>query len=174
MKARWQSEVALCAVAGWLATSGFAAASEIFPAEFGMVFPGSRALELVKQCRPVPKRVSGVWTPTTAQIRELEENITPAFLRARKIWMLQTFKQMGKPVPSKIDAPGKPYYRQYGGLVVDGRKIIYANAFFPHAGFGSGWRAHTISVCDGGAWYFGVEYNPEKKLFSNFEFGGTG
>ena len=70
--------------------------------------------------------------------------------------------------------------RQYGGLVVAGRKIIYVNAFSRSAMDQSGsdsnsnWRAQPVMVCDGGASFFGVEYDPQSKSFAHFEFNGPG
>jgi hypothetical protein len=34
------------------------------------------------------------------------------------------------------------------------------------------WRRQIVAVCDGGPQFFGVEYDPDTKTFSHFEFNG--
>jgi hypothetical protein len=79
------------------------------------------------------------------------------------------------------------YYRQYGGLVVGGRRIVYVNSvhqdiarnmydredargFYPAP---DAWRERAIQVCDGGPIVFGVEYDSEAETFGNFAFNGA-
>ena len=83
------------------------------------------------------------------------------------------------------------------GVIVGGRRIIYVNGFhktqvaetrtfltehrndsaalrnFPSAFRDSDyWRGVATMVCDGGEYYFGVEYDPETHRFRNFSFNG--
>jgi hypothetical protein len=84
-----------------------------------------------------------------------------------------------------VDDGQMVYYRQYAGFLRKHHRYIYVNAF--HASFvddrkavlpqappglavDTVWRTKAISVCDGGAGYFGVEYDPEKKQFGRVVF----
>jgi hypothetical protein len=72
------------------------------------------------------------------------------------------------------------YFRQYGGLIIDGQRIIYVNGFHRLLTEGERrwdrhnpsltWRDVAVRVCDGGPIVFGVEYNPRSGEFSNFAF----
>jgi hypothetical protein len=73
------------------------------------------------------------------------------------------------------------YYRQYGGLIIAGRKIVYINGFHrAHFGLISGnpergtdWRTRAVNVCDGGRTYFGAEYDPSTGRIQSIEFNGA-
>ena len=65
------------------------------------------------------------------------------------------------------------YYRQYVGIVVSGRKLIYLNAVCKRF-HNPGWRnAIEPDVCDSGC-NWGVVYDPETHLFSHWERDGAG
>ena len=92
------------------------------------------------------------------------------------------------------------YFRQYVGVVHEGRRYIYLNGFPTDsvredvqlygelkaknspalAGMPSYladanyWREHAIVVCDGGYVYWGVEYDPVTHEFSNLSENGIG
>lgn len=141
-----------------------------FPPNTGAVFEGEHARELVNQCsRREPGPVEGVWTPTPDQIDRLERSLPSAFAEAaRRDWPRETL--------SVID-----YYRQYGGLIISGRRIIYVSA--GHRSLaertiggryaGRTWRDLQFMVCDGGPIVFGVEYDPQTKSFEHFAFNGA-
>lgn len=76
--------------------------------------------------------------------------------------------------PDDVDRNPAPFFRQYGGLLIGGRKIIYVNAFRAHAWGLSDWRSKAFDICDGGSNFFGVEYDVETKTFRPFAFNGTG
>jgi hypothetical protein len=79
------------------------------------------------------------------------------------------------------------YFRQYAGFVVGGRPIIYVNGI--HRSYiestiraqkevlfhiaGSDWQHEPIVVCDGGAAFFGVEYDVDSRTFRNLAFNGN-
>ena len=74
----------------------------------------------------------------------------------------------------------RDYYRQDGGLIVDGKRIIYINGFHRAylAWFGhdperaTQWRTITVSVCDGWLEFFGAEYDPDTRQVYAIEFNG--
>jgi hypothetical protein len=65
----------------------------------------------------------------------------------------------------------RQYYRQYVGVVVAGRKLIYVNGICEKPP--SYWRRALVDVCDGGACYWGVLYDPSTGEFSQFEMNGV-
>lgn|GEM_PF-501660 len=138
----------------------------------GAVFPEAKARDLLHQCsRGVPGPVQGTWTPSAAQIAELEARLPGA--------LDDVLAKRGDSRKRSRD-----FLRQYGGFIVGGRKIIYMNAFprfllrdeksayaDRHRSVPD-WRSVMEGVCDGGPDFFGVEYDPAMKTFSHFEFNG--
>lgn len=106
-------------------------------------------------------RPSGVWTPTTADIAQLEADL-PAFLRtAENPWL--------RPDPP-IWEREPDYMRQYLGIVENGAEIIYANFFCDAHDFD--WRSKYYFVNDGGDCFFQVKYNPQTHEFFDLSVNG--
>ena len=101
----------------------------------------------VKQCsRPVPHPVEGVWRPDKETIVRLEKALAPALVDALR----------RAPIPEFRRYPPSDYYRQYVGLVVDGKRVVYVNGFHrkfleisTRSGRTPDWRTTPINVCDG-------------------------
>jgi hypothetical protein len=119
------------------------------------VLSPDQAADVVHQCtRATPSKIDGTWTPTPAQIRALERALALVLPQADE------------------------YYRQYAGVVVHGKRIIYVNGF--HRGyledlkrFGGDtamWRRQALDICDGGRAFFGVEFDPATGKIRNLEF----
>ena len=140
----------LIAATFWPVNAG-AAPTAINPF-WGIIFPAERAPALARQCSRATPRAEGAWLPTAADILKLEQGLTQTLI-------------------AKQVQPGA-YYRQYGGLIVGGRHIIYVNGV-RNAVVRSDWRTAPISICDGGALAFGVEYDPATGAFANFAFNGA-
>ncbi len=146
-----------------------AAAAPTLNPDWGTVFPADRAALLARQCsRTMPAPVTGTWAPTAAQIAALESGLAQ---------MLADHLA----VRSDVRLSAADYYRQYGGLVVGGRRIIYVNGFFrsliddevrAHR-MPSDWHKVPALICDGGTLGFGVEYDPATGAFANFAFNGS-
>jgi hypothetical protein len=141
--------------------------------EAGFILSAADAPKLLKQCsRSAPANVTGSWLPTDAQVRELETRLPAALSQV-----------VAKRVIKPVHWPTSDFGRQYGGLVVGKRRIIYVNAFPGDedekiARAIRGWRIpdrhkELFLVCDGGPDFFGVEYDPNLKTFANFEFNGA-
>lgn len=137
-----------------------------FDANTGAVFAGDKARELIHQCSRVsPGPIEGTWTPSSAEINQLEPELV-GFLWSQ---------------PSRSGAGAEPwdYYRQYGGLIIGGRRVIYVNGFQrglldnPNPAHPFDWRTQVMSVCDGGDIVFGVEYDPATHAFAHFAFNGA-
>ena len=113
------------------------------------------------QCsRPVPEPLRGTWQPSAADIKALEANLP----RIQQLASDAFVKDVRK------------YYRQYVGVIIGNRKLIYINAFAIPPIDGNErerpWREQPIFTCDGGRLYWGAVYDPETNLFSDLAFNG--
>jgi len=155
----------------WLAVGILAMPASALPPldpKDGAVFPEAKARDLLHQCsRGVPGPVEGTWTPSAAQIAQLEARLPEALDNA--------LAKRGEH-PSR----SREFWRQYGGFIVGGHKIIYVNAFPPliieheKRRPQPEWHVQVEGVCDGGPDFFGVEFDPAINKFSHFEFNGLG
>jgi hypothetical protein len=118
---------------------------------WGVIFPAEQAASLTRQCSRTTPRPEGAWQPLPSDIAKLEPGLANLLI-AQKV------------------QPGA-YYRQYGGLTVGGRHLIYVNGV-RNAVVRADWRSNAISICDGGALAFGVEYDPATGAFAHFAFNG--
>ena len=138
----------------------------------GVVFPELKARDLIPQCsRGAPGPVEGTWSPSSSQIAELEARLPESLdgVLAKR---------------GEYQDRSRDFLRQYAGFIIHGRRIIYVNAFprFLLAVEKNSsaerhrpqpdWRSTVEGVCDGGPAFFGVEYDPDTKAFSHFEFNG--
>lgn len=155
--------IALAFLLGALLCSAPAAAKSLLNPQWGTIFQAAQAGQLAHQCsRPSPSPVSGTWQPSFAQIAAMEPKLSDA-LTAQLV-------PYSKSRPSAAD-----YYRQYGGLVVNGRQVIYVNGFYRGLLMGTpqtNWLTRAVLICDGGIIAFGVEYDPATGVFSHFAFNG--
>jgi hypothetical protein len=127
----------------------------------GVIFPASKAQALLHQCsRGTPQEVKGFWQPQISQIAELEQ-LLPGLLE-------KNFSGQRPP-------PVQDYRRQYAGLIVQERRLIYVNGFLSgkQDRESEGWRTNPVVVCDGGNGFFGVEYDPQTKSFQSLAFNGV-
>jgi hypothetical protein len=130
-----------------------------------VLLPADQAQALLEQCsRPTPEDVDGSWTVPVATLKRLERD-------------LPQLSQLG-PKPAAIGGkafdPGG-FYRQYVGITVHGRKLIYINAFGGSGGhipFDLPWRKTPVVVCDGGSSHWGAIYDPKTHKFSQLQFNG--
>jgi hypothetical protein len=119
-----------------------------------VVLPASQALAVNQLCsRPGPK-VEGGWVP--------EERDTQA-LEAR----------LGDVTSERHGTISNPFsfYRQYVGIVVAGKRLIYVNAFPPQVGL-KDWKTRLMSVCDGGPSFWGIQFDPTDDKFFDLEMNG--
>ncbi|HUX02866.1 MAG: hypothetical protein WBD63_07540 [Phycisphaerae bacterium] len=63
------------------------------------------------------------------------------------------------------------YRCQYFGIIVEGRKRIYCNFFHRDGGIAN-WKSESLFVCDGGDWYFQLEYDLESEKCLNLRING--
>lgn len=141
---------------------GFATAprSDILP--FTTVLPVEQGPAVLKQCSRQRPAASEFWTPTTEDVMTVETALTRYWSRASCKFGLDRLSR---------------YYRQYIGVVIDGRRKIYINALHgereareltDRIDEPQGWRERAAVWCDGGGAYWGVEYDPDAATFGNF------
>jgi hypothetical protein len=126
-----------------------------------VILPESAAAELLtKTCsRPGPPKFETTWNPTLEDVQTMESQ----FVSLESLALKNKFGQMRRP---------KSYYRQYVGIIVGGRKLIYINAFCnvdkkPPAD----WRDKPVMNCDGGC-DWGAVYDTLSRNFSDLQING--
>ncbi|HWW16670.1 MAG TPA: hypothetical protein VN310_18565 [Candidatus Dormibacteraeota bacterium] len=127
------------------------------------VLPLSEAHRVSRLCSRsgVPK-IDGSWEPTKADIDGLES-------RLPFISKLVSTKGM---VGVHIAHPAT-YYRQYVGITLAERRLIYVNAFSDEKR-PSDWREKLADYCDGGSDAWGVLYDPTTHEFLELATNGIG
>src|SRR5258708_12318651 len=133
-----------------------------------VVLDGKHAASVLRQCsRPSPEKFAGTWQPSESDIKELEANLP-------RIQQVKSTLSCNEPARVK-DLNNS--YRQYVGVVIGNRRVIYINAF------ASGildvtdrkdrWRYEPMLACDGGDAFWGAIYDPQTKEFSQLAFNGV-
>ena len=97
------------------------------------------------------------WTPGQEQIDQLERKL-PAYLKYQ-------YKNHSR--HPKIDL--SKYKRQYFGYSLDGKKVIFVNAFCHSFDY---WKKTYVFVFDGGQCFFQATFDPETGNFLSFSVNG--
>jgi hypothetical protein len=154
-----------------LALAACGAAERPLPPD-AAILPGSAVAAMLHQCsRLAPAPGEGRWTPEAADIARLEAAL-PAAVRDRA----EIRRSHYRPDPDWARVP-EGWRRQYVGLVRGGRRFIYGN-FFPRRDAVAvafpipDWRTEPSQICDGGAVFFGAEYDVEAGGFTQIAFNG--
>ena len=115
---------------------------------------------LEQPTRKVP-RIEGTWNPTLKLARQLEIDLpqlngsTAKKLPGAENWVL--------------DVSGYTY--QYAGVIVDGKELVYINAFHNgHKVFQDNWQIWRVSVYYGFTNYWGALYDPVNRSFSDLTY----
>jgi uncharacterized protein (DUF779 family) len=133
------------------------------------VLPSEQARHVLQQCsREAPQSVEGVWTVSPAVVAQLERDLPT-------LSTLVSQNCCGR--GSSVSNPAT-YYRQYAGVTIDGHNDVYINAFrdhpiYMHRSDEDRWRSEPVLVCDGGASFWGVLYDPETRQFTQLSFNGS-
>ena len=147
------------------------AASQSLPPD-ALVLPGSAAVQLLHQCsRPAPSPGEATWTPGAEDIERLESALADAIRPRAEI---RRSHYASDPDWARVPLGWR---RQYVGIVRGGRRFIYGN-FFPRRegelalGEPSWPDTDPRVICDGGAIFFGAEYDVEAGRFTQLAFNG--
>jgi hypothetical protein len=138
-----------------------------------VVFPRESAESLVWVCRDRMSPPDGTWEPEATTIREVEEALPGAFQRALEIEV--STRPSRRPTPPWRTSD---YYRQYGGLVFRGERIVYVNGF--HQGLlplntrfptdALFWQTRPVHFFDAWVRLFAAEYDPAKRRIRSIMF----
>jgi len=163
--------VVICIAAGFAFFSGCVMPQHVAltPGRYALM-PIAAARRLTDQCsRPAP-RIESTWDATTSDVEQLERDIVRLEGRKADGCCLSGFRLR------RIDS----FFRQYVGIVVDGKRYIYVNAFpinefenWPKEVPVPDWKTEPILACDGGSGYWGVLYEPRTRRFSDLFFNGV-
>lgn len=118
---------------------------------------GADAAQGLDQCsRPSPTGISGGWTVTAELAQQLEADLP-------------------KLSPLLEGRDPSIFFRQYVGIVQNGKRVVYINAADPDVleSDDSSWVSSPLYVCDGGEQFWGAVYNPESRAFSQLEFNNS-
>ncbi len=102
------------------------------------------------------------WSPTETDIRPLEGRL-PAYLQENKFafYMTETL------IWERLDE----YNRQYVGIVLEGRKVIYAS-YLCKNGEDTKWKEQFMFVANGGACYFKFKFDTSTGEFFDLQVNG--
>lgn len=136
------------------------ATSTPVPARSAVLLPADQAEKVLNQCsRPAPD-TEGTWQPTPEDLRNAELDL-PQVRRLRASCCI---------IGARIPQP-QSYQRQYVGIVVRGRRLLYLNAFTSD---GSEWERRAVVFCDGGTGSWGAVYDPSERRFEALNVNGIG
>lgn len=102
------------------------------------------------------------WTPAEENIIALENDLV-SFLEENP----DRFYNSDTPVWERLDE----YNRQYVGIVLDGKQIIYANYFCDSVEID--WRKDFVFVMDGGDCFFQFKYDVDAATFFDLQVNGN-
>src|SRR5262245_35285292 len=116
------------------------------------ILPASAAPDLLRQCsRDTISDADSYWVPTRAEVASIERSL-PGLL--------------ARPSVRSPRAPVSEYFRQYVGVVANGRRLVYASFFhessFKH--FQSSWRDRAVIMCDGGDHFWGIVFDVDSGI----------
>ena len=142
------------------------------------IFDSSWAERMAIPCSRKALQIQGAWNPSQKNIQSLENCIdTLSHIIGKSKYFGGGFYTLNDHNAQGVVHKANDFYRQYVGVIIDGIKYIYINAFPPIDAFDSKgnaiWLEQPVKVCDGGANYWGVLYDPETRLFSKFEFSSS-
>jgi len=121
-----------------------------------IILPISEGPALMKQCsRGAPKDVDAYWSPSISQVLEVEQHL------------LELLRE------GSHDLTLSASYRQYIGITVHGKNLIYLNSIDRSALTGD-WRTKAAVICDGGDLFWGVVWDPGDSTFHDLQFNGGG
>jgi|GEM_PF-1075652 len=116
---------------------------------------------VLEQCSRETPRAEGFWNPTLKMARQLEQDLP----------VLD-----GTTAPRIADVPAflmdvSDYTYQYVGVVVDGRDLVYINAFYHLSKIHNDkWQFEPVNVCGGYTHFWGALYDPVERTFSDLTF----
>ena len=137
------------------------AAALVLDPSMRTILPEAEGLVIAQLCsRRHPSAIEGVWTPDAQLVERLDRRLGPLLQGAMAL----------VPRPRSNVTNASQYYRQYVGLIVGGRRLVYLTGFIAIGLPLPAWRMRVIDGCDGGAMHFGVEFDVTLDRFQNLAF----
>ena len=118
----------------------------------GVIFPANKAEFAIEM---TGRKNATTWTP-------LEKDIAKA-MPAIKAFLVK----QAPAIATKLTQ----YQCQYFGVIVDGKRLIYCN-FFHRGKLDRNWKSEPVLVCDGGDYFFQLEYDTESGQCLKFSVNG--
>ena len=126
-----------------------------------VVLPPSGAQAVNRLCsRSGPGRIDSGWVPEARDVEKLEARLGEV--------KLESSGSARTTIPNPFS-----FYRQYVGIVVNGRRLIYINAFARDL-VSQTWKTRLVDVCDGGPAFWGVLFDPVASKFFDLQTNGVG
>ena len=123
--------------------------------ELVAILSAEEAKNVVNVCsRSRPEGMSGFFAPSEEEVLEAEGRLIDYLEDA---------------APPAIAKRADLYHRQYVGLLFEGRRKLYVNAFLDPFGRARRWRTQFVKICGGGEDAWGLVYDIEKRAFSSLE-----
>lgn len=120
-----------------------------------VILKPKNAPKVIKSCNPeIPPDITDYWTPSVADAQQMEA-LLPNFL-----------------LNSPIHRQFSDYYRQYVGVIANGRKLVFVSAFVTPSEWHMHWKSDPVAVCGGGSDYWRVAFDPQTKEFSHWNVNG--
>ncbi len=121
----------------------------------GIIIPADRAQRFIGTDWTV--KFSEAWTPSQADVLALEKGIQAYLRQAAPDRSERGWSNLAE------------YRRQYVGVVLEKRRVIWANFF---CSFGGDWTTQRVVVDDGGECFFTVRYDVDSATFSDLRING--
>jgi hypothetical protein len=100
--------------------------------------------------------VTGFWTPSAADVQELEKRLPDFIANHTSLHRLVSGD-----------------FKQYGGIIRAGRRLMYVNAFnIPPGSQPPDWKRRAVIFGGGGDNVWRIEFDAENKEFTRFEVNG--
>jgi len=131
------------------------------------VLPESEAIKAGRLCsRRSPGTIEGTWTPDAATVQRIESALPP---------ILQAALNKNLRLNARA-ANADDYYRQYVGLVIGGRRIVYVNGAYSsimNRPRPVPWGTEWINASDGGQLFFDAVFDAQSGTLLSFDFNGS-
>lgn len=137
---------------------------------YEIVFDSSNAGQLLRQCsREVPKNIQAFWTPSSDDIDKLENSF-------EKVYDL---KSNGCCIEGSKIRDLNLFAFQFAGVIIEGHKYIYINAFPQHLindykKAKIDIKKNAVVICDGGKGFWGVLFDVNNEEFLSLTMNGMG
>ena len=133
---------------------------QVLNVERRAVLAGTESERLFSQCSRQAPKPQSFWTPSPDTIDSLEADFLSYFRSLRR----------------QSHVPLIDYYRQYAGFVRDGQRLVYCSFLTLPKGmpetFYAQIKSRAMVMCDGGDLFFGVVYDLDRRVFSEYRPNG--